>query len=159
LDNELANRYFEIQMFSSILYSCSNLRELPMPSSVPDSNRDHNGSTPLQPTTVSTGRRSPASNIATALVLLCILGGVGYGCYRYIFDGIRPSGPAGNIVAEPDPVLMRGEYSPENVARREAAEAAAAAAAAAKAEKTPDQEVQTDDTKANGAVPDKPEAD
>lgn len=37
------------------------------------------------------------------LVPLVALAAVAYGCYWYIFDGIRPSGPEGNVIVEADP--------------------------------------------------------
>lgn len=48
------------------------------------------------------------------LIPCAILVAVGYGCYRYIFDGIRPSGPEGNVVVEFDPNSPNdGGYGPE----------------------------------------------
>jgi Bacterial protein of unknown function (DUF937) len=44
------------------------------------------------------------------LIPVVLLGAVGYGCYKYIFDGIRPRGAAGNVVidAPPEETLQAG---------------------------------------------------
>ncbi len=52
--------------------------------------------------------------ILKVLIPCAILVAIGYGCYRYIFDGIRPSGSEGNIVIEADPNAANdGGYGPE----------------------------------------------
>ena len=81
------------------------------------------------------------------LIPLAILGAVGYGCYRYIFDGIRPRGAAGNTVVEVDPnavldpsqdgggAMSGGAMSGERPAEEAPAEEAAAPAAESMADK------------------------
>lgn len=41
--------------------------------------------------------------MAKVLIPLAILAAVGFGCYKYIFGGMRPSGPEGNIIVPMDP--------------------------------------------------------
>lgn len=72
------------------------------------------------------------------LIPLAILGALGYGCYRYIFDGVRPRGAAGNTVVEidpnalPDPSQQRGgAMSDQRPAEEAPAEEAPAAEASA----------------------------
>ena len=70
------------------------------------------------------------------LIPLAILGALGYGCYRFIFDGIRAPGAAGNTIVEidpnalPDPSQQRGEAMSD---QRPAEEAPVEEAPAAKA--------------------------
>ena len=80
------------------------------------------------------------------LIPLAILGALGYGCYRFIFDGIRAPGAAGNTIVEidpnalPDPSQQRGEamsdQRPAEEAPAEEAPAAEAPAAEASAAET-----------------------
>ncbi|MGB7328317.1 MAG: hypothetical protein WBD31_25800, partial [Rubripirellula sp.] len=73
--------------------------------------------------------------LAKILVPLVILGAVGYGCYRYIFDGIRSTGPENNIVIPQDPNAPNdGGYGDEG---GDAPAAAATPAEATPAEATP----------------------
>ena len=72
------------------------------------------------------------------LIPLAILGALGYGCYRFIFDGIRAPGAAGNTIVEidpnalPDPSQQRGEaMSDQRPAEEAPAEEAPAAEASA----------------------------
>lgn len=59
---------------------------------------------------------APSGGLAKVLIPLALLAAVGYGCYLYIFAGIRPSGPEGNIVMDlpPDTPAMatREAYVP-----------------------------------------------
>ncbi|TWU47717.1 DUF937 domain-containing protein [Rubripirellula reticaptiva] len=67
--------------------------------------------------------------LAKILIPLVILGAVGYGCYKYIFAGIRPPGEQGNLIIEQDPNGANdGGYGPEE---------GSAPAAATPAEATP----------------------
>jgi len=75
------------------------------------------------------------------LIPLAILGAVGYGCYRYIFDGIRPRGAAGNTVVEVDPNSLPDisqDRSGAMAGQRPAEEAPAEEAAAPAAESMTD---------------------
>ena len=64
---------------------------------------------PSKPATVSVPGRSAQApeagggGILKLLIPLAILAAVGYGCYKYIFDGIRPSGAEGNVIVEVNP--------------------------------------------------------
>jgi len=74
------------------------------------------------------------------LIPLAILGALGYGCYRFIFDGIRAPGAAGNTIVEidpnalPDPSQQRGEAMSDQRPAEEAPVEEAPAAEASAAE-------------------------
>ncbi len=66
---------------------------------------------PVRPTQAS---EAGGGGILKVLIPLAILAAIGYGCYRYIVDGIRPSGPEGNVIVEMDPNAANdGGYGPE----------------------------------------------
>jgi len=92
------------------------------------------------------------------LIPLAILGALGYGCYRFIFDGIRAPGAAGNTIVEidpnalPDPSQQRGgamsDQRPAEEAPAEEAPAEEAPAAEASAAETPAEETSAAETSA-----------
>ncbi|MGV3483395.1 MAG: DUF937 domain-containing protein [Planctomycetaceae bacterium] len=71
------------------------------------------GSMPAAASAAMAGHREPVAPVTTArtpvlyfLIPLALLAAVGYGCYWYIFDGIRPTGAAGNVIIEAEDIPM-----------------------------------------------------
>lgn len=97
----------------------------------------------------STPSGSGGGMLPKALIALAILAAVGYGCYRYISAGIRPSGPAGNsIVAPPPEGSSQGSYGDmqPNGLPMQSAEPAAA--------ETPAASPESSDSSSAAALPD-----